>query len=152
MTVTHILVTNVLPTGTAFGVLVDNHGESVFIPARINASMPARLVVGQRLRALIIPNQSHQDRTPWIVLRLEPEAEIETVQLEPRTRTLSDEILEEIAENGSATLYEIADSIGHHPDLVRIELENLVQDNRIFSLVVYDLTDPLSVGAKGGGA
>lgn len=150
MTISNILVSNILPSGTAFGVREDNHGESVFIPSRVTAGVNLKL--GQSVRALIIPNQSHQERTPWIVLRLEPEAEIETVQLEPRTRTLSDEILEEIAENGSATLYEIADGIGHNPDLVRAELENLVQDNRIISLVVYELTDPLSVGAKGGDA
>lgn len=138
MTVTHILVTNVLPTGTAFGVLADNHGESVFIPARINASMPARLVVGQRRRALIIPNQSHQDRTPWIVLQLEDED-----ATKPRS-ALADLILRELGAQGNSTGDEIADSVGHPADAVARELQNLVAHKCVTSYVVFDLMDPAS--------
>lgn len=133
MTIAHVLVTNILRTGTAFGVLAGNHAESVFLPARLAGER--KLVIGQTVRALIVPNQSHQERTPWIAVQLEPDV------ASPQRSALGDQIILELDE-GSATLDEIADAVSQPTGTVARELQDLVARGDVTSYVVFDLPFP----------
>lgn len=69
MELTEIVVTNDLPTGTAFGATLDATPEGVFIPGRVAAA--TGIQVGQRVMALLVPNTTRPERTPWMAARIE---------------------------------------------------------------------------------
>ncbi len=148
MTISHILVTNILPTGTAFGVRESDHREGVFIPARITTS--ADFKVGQRIRALLVPNQSHRDLTPWVVLRLADDTE--QSKIAPPMDPLSAAIMSELKMNGSATIDELTNSLGQEESTVKSLLGALLMEQHVTSYIVFELTDPLFLGTQNGGA
>lgn len=63
-----ILVTNILPKGTAFGVLSADPTQKVFIPAHL--SRGAALAPAARRLALLVPNSMQPDNTPWMVAQI----------------------------------------------------------------------------------
>lgn len=66
---TEIIVTNMLATGTAFGVMSDDMTQNVFIPSK--HAINANLRPGQKILAKIAPNVLHSDKTPWVVISIE---------------------------------------------------------------------------------
>jgi hypothetical protein len=66
---TELLVTNVLATGTAFGVLSEDMTQNVFIPSK--HAINAGLRPGQKILAQIVPNVTHGEKTPWVVISIE---------------------------------------------------------------------------------
>lgn len=65
---TPIIITNVLPTRTSFGVTDNGAAESVFIPSRV--STVCDLAVGQRVEASLVPNSREPERTPWLAIHI----------------------------------------------------------------------------------
>lgn len=135
MPMQQILVTNILATGTAFGVLGDDHTQSVFIPSRI--AQQADIACGDCVNALIVPNQTHRERTPWIVVRIADAADAEPAQ---HPNVLASKILKDL-EEGRATVLEIAESIGAAYDDVRDALTGLVSSGDVIAMTVYDLSE-----------
>lgn len=65
----HLIVSNVLPNGAAFGVRVDT-GESCYIP--VNVAVLMQVVLGMEVTAKLVPNRflDKADRTPWLAVFL----------------------------------------------------------------------------------
>jgi hypothetical protein len=59
-----ITITNVLPSGSAFGSTMTEPREAVFIPSQVARSIQA--TPGMPALALLVPNIAHRDRTPWL--------------------------------------------------------------------------------------
>lgn len=134
MPIMDILVTNILPTGTAFGVLADDHSDSVFIPSRV--AMAANLQIGETARALVVPNQTHGDRTPWIVVRVESGAMPTSAPVD----VLADMILQDL-EEGRSTAFEVSESLDEPYDRITAKLAEMVAGGRIVQLTCYDLPE-----------
>jgi hypothetical protein len=131
MPVEDILITNILPTGTAFGVLATTHSESVFIPARVTRD--ADIGLGDCVRALIVPNQTHRDRTPWVVVKFEG-------HMTPGARldNLPAKVLQEL-ENGPATAREVARFLEEQFDDVDAVLRTLADNGGVVHTRLYAL-------------
>lgn len=97
---TEIIITNILPTGTAFAVLQDDMTQSVFIPSKL--SLDFGFSIGEKTSASLIPNPTHGDKTPWLAIALHNGAGGKTPQPD-----LADRIRDELA-NGPATAFELA--------------------------------------------
>lgn len=68
MSVQQIEITNVLASGTAFGITAAAMPDAVFIPGRVAESMP--LVVGAVIGAVLVPNNGAPDKAPWLAAKL----------------------------------------------------------------------------------
>ena len=71
MELTPIIVTHILPTGTAFGATSGMPPAAVFIPGSVTRA--TGLVVGQEVDAQLVPNTMQPERTPWLAARIETE-------------------------------------------------------------------------------
>lgn len=67
---TQITITNQLPSMSSFGVRLDGTEGAVFIPSKIVNQF--KLEVGDTVEALLVPNATQSDRTPWLAVRVEP--------------------------------------------------------------------------------
>ena len=63
-----IIITNRLPTGTTFAARSEDN-TGVFVPGKIADA--CELQPGQRVMALLVPNTSRPDRTPWVAVRVD---------------------------------------------------------------------------------
>jgi len=69
MRTVEIVITNKLPTGTAFAVTLQTPAESVFVPGKVAAA--ARAEIGDRFMALLVPNVLEPSKTPWMAARID---------------------------------------------------------------------------------
>jgi hypothetical protein len=95
---TEVIVTNILPTGTSFGVLASDMTQNVFIPSKL--ALETGLRPGQKVMASVVPNAQQPEKTPWLAISIEGH------EPEPAL-SLSDRIRDELA-NGPATTIELA--------------------------------------------
>ena len=65
-----ITVTNQLESMSSFAVRMDGVDGAVFIPAKIATAL--KLGIGDTVEALLVPNTTQADRTPWLAIRVEP--------------------------------------------------------------------------------
>lgn len=71
-----IIVTNMLPTASAFAVRSDN-GEQVFIPAAVSKATDIK--IGAVVNAMLVPNRHDSQDVPWMAPVVVPtETQIET--------------------------------------------------------------------------
>ncbi len=121
MNTQNVIVTHILPTGTAFGATTSKPAESVFIPAHL--SDPAGVVVGQEVEAMLVPNTMQPDRTPWLAVKIDllPPT---SVQVEEVFST-EDCVLETLREGGEWTVGDMAGHLGAGPDAVADALETI---------------------------
>jgi hypothetical protein len=96
---TEVIVTNILPTGTSFGVLASDMTQNVFIPSKL--ALETGLRPGQKVMASVVPNAQQPEKTPWLAIALHDSLP------EPEPRTLADKIRDEL-ESGPATTIELA--------------------------------------------
>lgn len=68
MSAHQIEITNVLASGTAFGITAGATPDAVFIPGRVAVSMP--LVVGAVLDAVLVPNPGAPEKARWLAAKL----------------------------------------------------------------------------------
>lgn len=73
---TPIYVTNILESGTAFGMREDT-GESVFIPSSV--SRAARLHKGDSIECKLLPNTHQPEKTPWFAVQAHNDDDVEEV-------------------------------------------------------------------------
>lgn len=66
---TKIVITNQLQTMSSFAVRMDGVDGAVFIPARI--AEEHGLSVGDSIEAMLVPNSTQADRTPWLAVRVD---------------------------------------------------------------------------------
>jgi hypothetical protein len=130
---TDIIITNILTTKTAFGVLAEGT-ESVFIPGKVADA--ANIRIGQTVRAVLVPNQTMPERTPWMAVYIGAAEDADT---------LADEIRADL-ERGPATAQQVAKSINQPVDLVARKMREmsgkggLVHDT-VYALSMLDLID-----------
>lgn len=76
-TETTVIVANVLPSGAAFAVRMDN-GDNCYVPVTVAAA--AKVVVGTETIARLVPNRfpDKADRTPWLAVHMSPALETTT--------------------------------------------------------------------------
>ena len=131
---TEIIISNILPTLTGFGVVADNMHESVFIPSRIMHD--ANLRPGDRVSAMLVPNPTRPDKTPWLAVSLVSDRAPAPVS--PRD-TLAAFILGNLQADGRATVEEIAEDLNMADDNVAAKLAEMVASGDVVRLVCFDL-------------
>lgn len=123
---TNIIITNVLPTRTAFGVVADG-SEAVFIPSRVADAADVR--IGQTVKALLVPNQTQPEKTPWMAVFIGEKNDEDT---------LAEDIKTDL-ERGPATAFEVAFSIDRPVELVARKMREMNQAGLLKSEPLYDL-------------
>ena len=131
-----LLVTNQLDTGSAFG-LTDTM-ENVFIPSKVTANRPVRM--GEKVQAIVVPNMTRPDRTPWLAVTIIDDTPIEPPQPQARKDALAEFILDNL-EQGRATVEEVASDLNMTDESVEAKLAELVAAGRVVRLVCYDLPE-----------
>lgn len=130
MQTTDIIITNILPTGTAFAVVADDIGESVFVPSRLLHGTDVR--AADRVAAMLVPNHTRPDRTPWVAIQ------INDVPPAPQSN-LADKIRWELA-NGPATTIELARFLKANSSDVQRALEAMkLPHTDLWALEMVDL-------------
>lgn len=136
MNPTDIIITNTLPTGTGFAIVADNIQESVFVPSRVMHGTDLR--PGDRTSAILVPNHTRPDKTPWVAISL--------VNAQPasapvsQTDTLAELILDDL-QDGRATVEEIAENLNMADDKIAAKLAELVASGDVVRLTCFDLPE-----------
>jgi len=120
-----IIITNILPTGTAFALLADNM-ESVFVNASV--SNFAGLQVGETVDAEIVPNRQ-QPRTPWQATKILRSAVQPVAGLEQR---VTNELWVE-----EATAQELSEALGADLTAVQFTLDRMMSQGKVRAYSVY---------------
>jgi len=121
-----IIITNILPTGTAFALLADNM-ESVFVNASV--SNFAGLQVGETVDAEIVPNRQQPDRTPWQATKILRSAAQPVAGLEQR---VTNELWVE-----EATAQELSEALGADLTAVQVTLDRMMSQGKVRAYSVY---------------
>jgi hypothetical protein len=127
-----ILLTNQLATGSAFA-LTEGSNENVFIPSKVMFGHSVRL--GQKVQAIVVPNMTRPDRTPWLAVSILDAAP------PPQDDALAEMILDLIESDGRGTVEEIATSLNMSDAVVAATLAEMVADGRVVRLTCYDLPE-----------
>lgn len=131
-----IIVTNILPSATAFGVFASDLRQNVFIPARLSRMRARRSTeIGERITAFIVPNTTRPDNAQWLAVGF--------VELEDKIDGLADAILKDLKQ-GRATAEEVSESIGFDVDTVKSKLLLLCMQKRLVREETYDLAAEVS--------
>lgn len=125
-----ILLTNQLATGSAFALTKDN--ENVFIPSKVMLDKGVR--PGQRVQAIVVPNMTRPDRTPWLAVSI---LDAEPV---PQDDALAEMILDNL-EQGRATVEEVAEDLNMSDEKIAAKLAEMVTDGRVVRLTCFDLPE-----------
>ena len=125
-----ILLTNQLATGSAFALTESN--ENVFIPSKVMLEKGVR--VGQKVQAIVVPNMTRPDRTPWLAVSI---LDAEPVQEDDG---LADFILESL-EQGRGTVEEIAEDLNMADGKIAAKLSELVASGHVVRVMCYDLPE-----------
>lgn len=128
---TEIIITNILPTGTAFGVLEDDMTQSVFIPSKL--AIDAGLQISGRINASIVPNITHGNKTPWLAIALHVEAQ-------PAQADITKLVIDAL-EDWDASAEDIAKEIKQPVEAVRETLANLISSGRVGRFELFGLVE-----------
>jgi len=109
-----VIVTNILPTGTSFGVLSSDMTQNVFIPSKL--ALETGLRPGQKVMASVVPNVQQPEKTPWLAIALHDSLPA------PEQKTLADRIRDEL-KGGAATTIELAHFLNVNSSEVQRALE-----------------------------
>lgn len=126
-----ILLTNQLATGSAFALTADN--ENVFIPSKVMLEKGVR--VGQKVQAIVVPNMTRPDRTPWLAVSILDAAPVS------RDDTLAEMILDTIERDGRGTVEEIATSLNMSDAVVAGKLSELAASGQLVRLTCFDFPE-----------
>ena len=127
---TEIIITNTIQTGTGFAVIADDMTEGVFIPSKLMHETSLR--PGDRVSALLVPNHTRPDKTPWVAISF---ADAKPVS---RPDTLAELILGDL-DQGRATVEEVAENLNMADDKIATKLAEMVADGRVVRLTCFDL-------------
>ena len=126
-----ILLTNQLATGSAFALTENN--ENVFIPSKVMLDKGVR--VGQRVQAVVVPNMTRPDRTPWLAVSILDAAP------PPQKNMLAEMILDTIEVDGRGTVEEIATSLNMSDDVISAKLSELAASGQLVRLTCFDFPE-----------
>ena len=126
-----ILITNQLATGSAFA-LTEGSNENVFIPSKVMIGKSVRL--GQKVQAIVVPNMTRPDRTPWLAVSILDDAPA------PQDDALAELIFDDLL-YGRATVEEVAEDLNMSDDKIAAKLAEMVADGRVVRLTCFDLPE-----------
>ena len=126
-----ILLTNQLATGSAFALTADN--ENVFIPSKVMLEKGVR--VGQKVQAIVVPNMTRPDRTPWLAVSILDAAPL------PQEDALAEMILDLIENDGRGTVEEIATSLNMADAKISAKLSELAASGQLVRLTCFDFPE-----------
>jgi hypothetical protein len=126
-----ILLTNQLPTGSAFALTENN--ENVFIPSKVMLEKSVR--VGQKVQAIVVPNMTRPDRTPWLAVSILDAAPA------PQEDALAEMILDLIESDGRGTVEEIATSLNMADAKISAKLSELAASGQLVRLTCFDFPE-----------
>jgi hypothetical protein len=126
-----ILLTNQLATGSAFALTESN--ENVFIPSKVMFGHSVRL--GQRVQAIVVPNMTRPNRTPWLAVSILDAAP------PPQEDALAEMILDLIESDGRGTVEEIATSLNMADAKISAKLSELAASGQLVRLTCFDFPE-----------
>ena len=126
-----ILLTNQLATGSAFALTADN--QNVFIPSKVMLEKGVR--VGQKVQAIVVPNMTRPDRTPWLAVSILDAAP------PPQEDALAEMILDTIENDGRGTVEEIATSLNMADAKISAKLSELAASGQLVRLTCFDFPE-----------
>ena len=126
-----ILLTNQLATGSAFALTADN--ENVFIPSKVMLDKGVR--VGQKVQAIVVPNMTRPNRTPWLAVSILDAAPA------PQKNMLAEMILDTIEVDGRGTVEEIATSLNMADAKISAKLSELAASGQLVRLTCFDFPE-----------
>jgi len=126
-----ILLTNQLATGSAFALTENN--ENVFIPSKVMLNKGVR--VGQKVQAIVVPNMTRPNRTPWLAVSILDAAPA------PQDDALAEMILDLIESDGRGTVEEIATSLNMADAKISAKLSELAASGQVVRLTCFDLPE-----------
>ena len=132
MQLTEIMITHILPTGTTFAVIADDMTQSVFIPSKL--SLQAGLQQSMTVGAIIVPNLTHADKTPWVAFKIDRQGKSFT---NGTADTLADMILADLREGGMATSDTVADGIDYPALSVMAKMQEMERRGVIHKRTYY---------------
>jgi hypothetical protein len=127
-----ILLTNQLATGSAFA-LTEGSNENVFIPSKVMLDKGVR--VGQKVQAIVVPNMTRPDRTPWLAVSILDAAPA------PQDDALAEMILDLIESDGRGTVEEIATSLNMADAKISSKLSELAASGQLVRLTCFDFPE-----------
>jgi len=128
---TEIIISNIIATGTGFAVVADDMHEGVFVPSRVMHD--SNLRPGDRASAMLVPNTTRPDKTPWLAVSLVSDR----APVSPLD-TLAELIVDDL-EDGRATVEEIAENLNMSDEKIAAKLAELVASGDVVRLVCFDL-------------
>ena len=132
MQLTEIMITHILPTGTTFAVRSDDMTQSVFIPSKL--SLQAGLQQSMTVGAIIVPNLTHADKTPWVAIKIDRQGKSFT---NGTADTLADMILADLREGGMATSDTVSDGIDYPALSVMAKMQEMERRGVIYQRTYY---------------
>jgi len=126
-----ILLTNQLVTGSAIAPTENN--ENVFIPSKVMLNKGVR--VGQKVQAIVVPNMTRPDRTPWLAVSILDAAPA------PQEDALAEMILDLIESDGRGTVEEIATSLNMADAKISAKLSELAASGQLVRLTCFDFPE-----------
>ena len=132
MQITEIMITHILPTGTTFAVRSDDMTQSVFIPSKL--SLQAGLQQSMTVGAIIVPNLTHADKTPWVAIKIDRQGKSFT---NGTADTLADMILADLREGGMATSDTVSDGIDYPALSVMAKMQEMERRGVIYKRTYY---------------
>jgi hypothetical protein len=140
MQTVEIIITNVLPTGTAFAVCAHDMTQ-VFISSAV--AERGHVEVGLTMNAHIVPNFSHPERTPWQAVKIleltapTPLAAAQDTDMSPTEQLIAE--IEALLADADYPDTELAAEIGADLDLVQDTLGVMQSAGRVRAYYVYEL-------------
>lgn len=131
---TEIIITNLLVTGTAFGVLADDMTQNVFVPSKNIAGMGIK--PGDKIHAIIVPNPTHGHKTPWLAISVIEGNPIMNIQADRDEKLVMQDV-----DEGRATAAEIAESLGISEARVDAALAALLSRGALVKVECFDLPE-----------
>lgn len=132
MQLTEIMITHILPTGTTFAVIADDMKQSVFVPSKL--SLQAGLQQSMTVGAIIVPNLTHADKTPWVAIKIDRQGKSFA---NGTADTLADMILADLREGGMATSDTVADGIDYPALSVMAKMQEMERRGVIYKRTYY---------------
>jgi predicted Rossmann fold nucleotide-binding protein DprA/Smf involved in DNA uptake len=111
--------------------LTENN-ENVFIPSKVMLEKGVR--VGQKVQAIVVPNMTRPNRTPWLAVSILDAAP------PPQEDALAEMILDNL-EQGRATVEEVAEDLNMSDDKIAAKLAEMVAAGRVVRLTCFDLPE-----------
>jgi hypothetical protein len=129
------MIINRLDSGTTFATTVVGN-EQIFVPGKIASLLNVQ--VGERYSAILIENTAHPEKTPWMAIHLD---RLNAASQPASHDKVAIAILNDLNENGSATINEMADSLDLPMPVVLSKMQEMARGGMIFRRTMYAINE-----------